>query len=237
MVLLVELLEDAAEEGGTLRLVMCGGVVVLALEGGGEFDGDSEVDTGFADRFEGAVQLGGPVAPAVAEHPLMFGAEPFHVGPFGVGGEPVGVEVFDLVGDGEVFVGDGAVGDAGVGHGHLEGFVAEEGGDGFEAHTPVDGLGGEGVAELVGVDVADSGLFGDSADHAGDPMPINLAGLVGEEDPMPADVFPVGLLVGGDVFDQVGVEGDVAVVSEFADWDFQPVTVADFDDRVGVEVA
>lgn len=233
----MESLQESAEEGGALGLVVSGGVVVLALEGGGELDGDGEVDTGFADRFEGAVQLGGPVAPAVAEHPLMFGAEPFHVGPFGVGGEPVGVEVFDLVGDGEVFVGDGAVGDPGVGHGHLESLMAEEGGDGFETHTPVDGLGGEGVAELVGVDVADSGLFGDTADHAGDPMPIDAAGPIGEEDAMAGDVFPVGLSVGGDVFDQVGVEGDVSVVSKFADWDSQPVTVADLDDRVGVEVA
>jgi hypothetical protein len=115
--------------------------------------------------------------------------------------------------------------------------MAEEGGDGFETHPPVDGLGGEGVAELVGVDVADPGLFGDPADHAGDPMPVDAAGPVGEEVTVPADVFPVGLLVGGDVFDQVGVEGDVSVVSEFADWDSQPVTVADLDDRVGVEVA
>ena len=58
----------------------------------------------------------------------------------------VGVEGFDLVGDGEVFVGDGAVGEPGIGHGHLEGLVTEEGSNGFEAHPPVDGLGGEGVS-------------------------------------------------------------------------------------------
>src|SRR3990172_7790167 len=96
---LVKPFEDAVEEGCPLGLVVGGGVVVLALEGGGEFDGDSEVDAGFANRFEGAVQQGGPVAPSVAEHPLMFGAEPPHVGAFSIGGEPVGVEVFDLVGD------------------------------------------------------------------------------------------------------------------------------------------
>jgi hypothetical protein len=98
-------------------------------------------------------------------------------------------------------------GDPGVGHGHLESLVAEEGGDGFETHSPVDGLGGEGVTELVGVDVADSGLFGDGADHAGGSMPVDAAGPVGEEDAMSGDVFPVGLSVGGDVSDQVGVEG------------------------------
>ena len=79
------------------------------------------------------------------------------------GRAPVGggvVEGVDLGADGCVFVGDDAVGDAGVGEGHLHRAVAEQRGDGFEAHAAVDGLGGEGVAELVGVDVADAGLRG-----------------------------------------------------------------------------
>ena len=56
-----------------------------------------------------------------------------------------------------VLVGDGAVGDAGVDEGHAQGAVPEQRGDGFEAHAPVDGLGGQGVAQLVRVDVTDSG--------------------------------------------------------------------------------
>jgi hypothetical protein len=54
----------------------------------------------------------------------------------------------DLVGGGVVPVGNGAVGDACVDEGHAHGFVAEQRGDGFEAHPAIDGLGGEGVSEL-----------------------------------------------------------------------------------------
>ena len=141
----MELFEEAAEEGSSLRLVVFGSVVALALQCGGELECDGEVHAGLADRFEVAVELFGSGAVAVAEHAGVLDAEAAHVGSFGVFGEPGGVEGFDLVGDGEVFVGDGAVGDPGIGHGHLEGLVAQEGGDGFEAHAPVDGLGGEGV--------------------------------------------------------------------------------------------
>ena len=52
-----------------------------------------------------------------------------------------------------------------------------------------------------------------------------------------ADVVEV---VGGPVgeqLDELGVQGDVAVVAEFADGDAQPVAVADAHDGVGVEVA
>jgi hypothetical protein len=71
----------------------------------------------WAERFP----LFGSGAVAVGEYAGVLDAETAHVGAFGVFGEAGGVEGFDLVGDGEVFVGDGAVGDAGVGHGHLEG--------------------------------------------------------------------------------------------------------------------
>ncbi len=62
--------------------------------------------------------------------------------------------------------------------------MAQEGGDSFEAHASVDGLGGEGVTQLVGVDVTDAGGFGDPAHHAGDPMPADRAGRVGEKHPV-----------------------------------------------------
>ena len=42
---------------------------------------------------------------------------------------------FDGLGDLEVLIGDGAVGDAGVGQGHVHGAVAEQGGDRLEAHA------------------------------------------------------------------------------------------------------
>ena len=72
----------------------------------------------------------------------MFLAEPGEVGGF----VAVVVEGVDAGLGGGVFVGDGPVRDPGVGEGHAQAAVAEQSGDGFEAHPPVDGLGGEGVA-------------------------------------------------------------------------------------------
>jgi len=103
-----------------------------------------------------------------------LGAQCLHGRPCGVGGQhgglPCRVQDFDLLGDGEVFVGDDAVGDPGVHRGHRQVVMAEQGGDGFEAHAAVDGLGGQGVAQLVGVHVTDPGSGGGFLDglvHAG----------------------------------------------------------------------
>ena len=71
-VVVVESFEEAAEEGGSLRLVVFGGVVVLALQGGGELECDGEVDAGFADGFEVAVELFGSGAVAVAVSCVML---------------------------------------------------------------------------------------------------------------------------------------------------------------------
>jgi hypothetical protein len=74
------------------------------------------------------------------------------------------VERFDLLGDREVLLRDGLVGDAGVDHRHRERLVAKQCGDGVQAHAAVDcvgGLGGQGVPELVSGDVADSCLVAD----------------------------------------------------------------------------
>ncbi len=60
------------------------------------------------------------------------------------------VEGFDLLGDVEVLLGDGLVGDPGVDHGHGEGLVTEQGGDGVNAHASVDGLSGQGAGAGAG---------------------------------------------------------------------------------------
>ena len=133
----------------------------------------------FADRFVDAVEGGGAVAVAVAEEALVVGGDSGHDLAGGAGGELVGVVVgFDCGGDAEVLVGDGAVGDARVGEGHLHRAVSEECCDGFEAHATVDGLGGEGVAELVRVDVSDAGSFGDGGDVAVDAAPVEWSAVV-----------------------------------------------------------
>ena len=117
---------------------------------------------------------GGPGAPAVAEQAVVFAAQPGHRRAGGVGGQLGGlaVEGFDFLGDGEVLVGDGAAGDLGVAQGHVEAAVAEQCGDGFQAHAAVDGLGGQGVPELVGVDVRQASRGGGPVDHPGDGVPV-----------------------------------------------------------------
>ena len=151
--LVVESVEEFIEGLLSADLAFGLGVVSLAAECGCEFDGGDEAGAGFADCFVVAVEFDGSDAVAVAEQALVhFGSEFAHLVAFVVGGKLAGlvVEGFDLFGDSEVLVCNGAVSDTCVDHHHGEGLVTEEGGDRFEAHASVDGLGGEGVAQLVG---------------------------------------------------------------------------------------
>ncbi len=68
------------------------------------------------------------------------------------------------------------------------------GGDGFEAHAPVDGLGGQSVAQFVGMDVADVGVAGDAVEHAGNLMSVEWSVV---PDDQPVDVIDPALLVLG----------------------------------------
>jgi hypothetical protein len=145
-----------------------GGVVALGSQGGGELDGGLVVAAAFADGFEAAVGVTGAGAPSVAEHAPVFAAEPGEVGGF----VAVVVEGVDAGLGGGVLVGDGAVGDPGVGEGHAQAAMAEQGGDGFEAHPAVDGLGGQGVAQLVGVDVSEPRGLGDAPDDPPDAVTV-----------------------------------------------------------------
>jgi hypothetical protein len=56
--------------------------------------------------------------------------------------------------------------------------MAEEGGDGLQPHAAVDGLGGQGVAELAGVH-ADTAAAADAADDAADLVAVQGAAVVG----------------------------------------------------------
>ena len=147
---------------------------------------------------------------------MGFAAQPGHRG--GLDGEWLAVEGVDLSVDGGVLVGDDAVADAGVGEGHLHRAVSEEGGDRFEAHAAVDRLGGQGVAQLVGVG-ADTGVAGDAAHDASDEVAVEGAAVVGDESMVVADVVEVGGGPGGEQGDEVGVQRDLAVVAELADGD------------------
>jgi hypothetical protein len=73
-------------------------------------------------------------------------------------------------------------------------------------------LGGEGVAELVGVG-ADAGVAGDATHDAANEVTVKAAAVVGDEATVSPDVVNVGGGPVGEQGDEVGVEGDVAVVA------------------------
>jgi hypothetical protein len=74
--------------------------------------------------------------------------------------------------------------------------MPEQGGDGLQPHAPVDGLGGEGVAELVGMD-AQAAAAPDAADDAADLVAVDGPALVGGQPLVAADVVEVGGGPGG----------------------------------------
>ena len=77
-----------------------------------------------------------------------------------------------------------------------------------------------GVAELVGVNVTDPGDLGDTAQHAGDHVPIEATAVKGDE---PVKVIVTVCVVGFEEIDELWVQRDVAVVVQFADRNPQPV--------------
>jgi hypothetical protein len=91
LVLGVDVLEEAVEELDPSGLVAFGGVVALAEEDGHEVGSGGEVDTGFADGLEAAVELDGAGAVAVAEQSAVhLEAEPAHALSLGGGGQDRG---------------------------------------------------------------------------------------------------------------------------------------------------
>jgi hypothetical protein len=112
--------------------------------------------------------------------------------------------------------------------------MAEQGGDGLQAHAAVDGLGGQCVAELVGVDVRQPGGGAGPVDHAGDGVPVQWAAvLTGQQQRVAGR--DVGGAVGVDEGDQLGMQRQVAVLAELADRDVQPRPGADQDHGAGRE--
>ena len=112
--------------------------------------------------------------------------------------------------------------------------MAEQGGDRFQAHAAVDRLGGQGVAELVGVDVGQAGGGAGPVDHPGDGMPAGRAAVFAgqQQRVICGDVpGPVGI----DEGDQLGVQGQVAVLAELANRDMQPGPGADEHDGIGAQ--
>ncbi len=107
--------------------------------------------------------------------------------------------------------------------------MAEHRGDGLQGHAAVDGLGGQGVAQLVGVDVPLTCRGPGLVDEPGHGVPVQgLAVLVGDEQLVAGG--DVRGPVGADELDEVGVQGQVAVLVQLADRDVQPVRIADEHD-------
>ena len=110
--------------------------------------------------------------------------------------------------------------------------MAEHRGDGFQAHAPVDGLGGQGVPQLVGVDVAQPGRGAGFVDEAGDRVPVHRAAVLPGQEQGVRGVDVRGAVV-VDQRDQVRVQRKVAVFAELADRDVQPRAGADVHHRIG----
>jgi hypothetical protein len=230
--------DEHLEEVGSVVLVALCGVVVLGLEDGVEGLVGGVEGTGFTDRFELAVELAGSVAPSVAEHALVvFSGETGHANGSGaVGSQTCGfvVEGIDLVGDFVVGVSNGLVSNPGVDKCHAQRLVAQEGCDCFEAHVSVDGLGCEGVTELVWVHMTDACNLGYPADDAGDLVPVQRFTV---PDDQPVDVVITVCVVVVGEFDELWVERDVTVVVELPDRDTKPVATVDEHNSIGAEVA
>jgi integrase len=235
---LVEAGQESVEDFLPPGLALGGGVVALLLEGGAELDGGLEEGAGFADRLEVAVQPDGPGAVAVAEHALVhFGAELAHLGALGAGGQVLRgvVEGLDLLRHREVLLGHGAVGDAGIHHGHPHRSMSQKGGYRLEAHAPVDRLGGQRVPEPVRADVADPGGLGSFGDGPVDATLANALAVLDEEVRGAQAGGPCGEPAVQEVL-ELGVQRDIAVGAQLAERHVQPVGGADLHDGVDGKV-
>src|SRR5271166_61759 len=230
--------EQSVEHFLAAELSFLGGVVALCLQGRAEFDGGLEESAGFADGFEVAVQADGSGAVAVAEHAAVhLDTELAHFGAFGVGGQCAWlvVEGFDLFADGEVFVGDGAVGDSGVHEGHPHRSVPQQRGQGFEGHAAVDRLGRQGMPEAVGRNMADASRFRGFGDCPIDAAFADALAVL-DEQVAAAQAGGSGGDPGVEEILELGMQGDVAVGAQFAERHVQPVRGADLHDGIDCEV-
>jgi len=235
---LIESSEQSVEHFLAAQLSFGGGVVALRLQGGAEFDGGLEEGAGFADGFEVAVQADGSGAVAVAEHPAVhLDTELTHFGAFGVGGQcaRLVVEGFDLCADGEVFVGDGAVGDTGVHEGHPHRSVPQQGGQGFESHAAVDRLGRQCVPEAMGRNMADASRFRGFGDCPIDPALADALAVL-DEQVAAAQAAGSGGDPGVEEILELGMQGDVAVGAQFPQRHVQPVRCPDLHHGIDCEV-
>ncbi len=56
--------------------------------------------------------------------------------------------------------------------------MAEQGGDGFQGHAAVDGLGGQRVPQLMGMDMRQFGRGAGFVDQPGDGVPVQRSAVL-----------------------------------------------------------
>ena len=172
--------DEAFEELTAVALTALVGVFALALQDGEELRTGLEEAAPLADALEGAVEKSGPRAVTVGEQSAVVAdrrCARAWSSKWSFAGEPV-VLGFDRFGHLEVRVGDRLIRDAGIGQRHVHRAVPEQSSDRLEAHAPVDRLGGERVAQLVGMDVADPGPLGHAGHVAMDGAPVEGLAVV-----------------------------------------------------------
>ena len=177
-----------------------------------------EEPAALTDGLIGAIELGGAYAVSVAQQAGM------------ASGQQASLLVdnwrassgFDRLGGSEVLLCDGIVRDACVDEGHARRAMTQQLGDGLEAHAPVDQLGGEGVAQLVGMDVSGARPSCHRGHVAVDGPTLEGLAVVADDQQSRGTRTPTGPVVGDEV-DEHRVEGDVPVVVELSDRDPQPV--------------
>ncbi len=176
-------------------------------------------------------------AVAVAEHAAVhLGAELAHFRALSLGRQPPGrvVERLDLLRDGEVLIGHGAVGDLGVNERHMQRAMTEQGGDRLQRHAAVDRLGGQRVPEPVRRNPADSGGFGGLGHRGVHPRFRDLPPLLNEDQLGAQPLRPLGQPL-AEQFLKLRVQRDITVGVQLADRHVQPVCGTDLHDRVGGE--
>jgi hypothetical protein len=87
----------------------------------------------------------------------------------------------------------------------------------------------------VRVDTRDAGETADPVDDPADRVPVELSAVISNESPVGADVLEVARRAGGEELDQLRVQRHVAVVTQLAQRDAQPVVGSDLHHRIGLE--
>ena len=112
--------------------------------------------------------------------------------------------------------------------------MPEQCGNRLEAHAAVDGLGGQGVAQLVGVDVTDPGPLGHTGDVALDGAPVEWLPVISlDQESRMRRSTPC--LVVDDEVEQHRQQRNVAIVVQLADRDSELVEVSEFHHGIVLE--